>query len=105
LDPLLKELEKQQDDLINKRLSNQLIRRQEDILTRLLESEKALRERGFEETRESKEGKNENNSNLIRFDQYNKEKLKQIELLKTVDPVYSKYYKDKANQYFNSLIE
>lgn len=105
LDPLLKELEKQQDDLINKRLSNQLIQRQQDILTRLLDSEKALRERGFEEKRESKEGKIENNSNLIRFDQYNKEKLKQVELLKTVDPVYSKYYKDKANQYFNSLID
>jgi hypothetical protein len=105
LNPLLKELEKQQDDLVNKRFSSDLIRRQKDILTRLLESEKALRERGFEEKRESNEGKNQNNSNLIRFDQYNKEKLKQIELLRTVDPVYSKYYKDKANQYFNSIIE
>lgn len=105
LNPLLKELEKQEDDLVNKRFSPDLIRRQQDILTRLLESEKALRERGFEEKRESKEGKNQNNSNLIRFDQYNKEKLKQIELLRTVDPVYNKYYKDKANQYFNSIKE
>jgi len=104
LNPLLKELEKQQDDLVNKRFSPELIRRQQDILTRLLESEKALRERGFEEKRESNEGKNQNNSNLIRFDQYNKEKLKQIELLRTVDPVYNKYYKDKANQYFNSVL-
>lgn len=105
LNPLLKELEKQEEDLVNKRFSPELIRRQQDILTRLLESEKALRERGFEEKRESKEGKNQNNSNLIRFDQYNKEKLKQIELLRTVDPVYNKYYKDKANQYFNSIKE
>lgn len=105
LNPLLKELEKQEEDLINKRFSPDLIRRQQDILTRLLESEKAIKERGFEEKRESNEGKNQNNSNLIRFDQYNKEKLKQIELLRTVDPVYNKYYKDKANQYFNSIKE
>lgn len=105
LNPLLKELEKQEEDLVNKRFSPELIRRQQDILTRLLESEKAIRERGFEEKRESNEGKNQNNSNLIRFDQYNKEKLKQIELLRTVDPVYNKYYKDKANQYFNSIKE
>jgi hypothetical protein len=105
LNPLLKELEKQEEDLVNKRFSPDLIRRQQDILTRLLESEKAIRERGFEEKRESNEGKNQNNGNLIRFDQYNKEKLKQIELLRTVDPVYNKYYKDKANQYFNSIKE
>lgn len=103
LNPLIKELEKQEEDLINKRFSNDLMKRQEDILTRLLESEKALRERGFEEKRESTTGKNEIKSNLIRFDEYNKEKLKQIELLKTIDPSYNKYYKDKANQYFNSV--
>jgi hypothetical protein len=70
-------------------------------MTRLLESEKALMERGFEEKRESKSGKEENFGNKIRFDEYNKQKLKQIEILKSVDPTYKKYYKDKANQYFN----
>ncbi len=101
LNPLINELEKQQEDLINKRFSPEMINRQKEILTRLLESEKALMERGFEEKRESKEGKNLNNGNQIRFDEYNKQKLKQIELLRTIDPVYNKYYKDKANQYFN----
>lgn len=102
LNPLLDELDKQQDDLINKRFSNEMINRQKDIITRLLESEKALMERGFEEKRESKSGKNTNNGNQIRFDEYNKQKLMQIELLRSVDPVYNKYYKDKANQFFNS---
>lgn len=102
LNPLLNELEKQEDDLINKRFSPEMIKRQKDIMTRLLESEKALMERGFEEKRESKSGKNDQNGNQIRFDEYNKQKLKQIELLRTIDPVYNKYYKDKANQYFNS---
>lgn len=102
LNPLIKELEKQEKDLINRNFSSDLIERQKNIITRLLESEKALMERGFEEKRESKSGNNTTNGNQIRFDEYNKQKLRQIELLYTVDPVFKKYYMDKANQYFNT---
>jgi len=101
LNELIKELEKQERDLINKKFSNDMITRQKNIMTRLLESEKALLERGYEEKRESTSGKNAQNGNKIRFDEYNKMKLKQIELLRTIDPSYNKYYKDKANEYFN----
>lgn len=104
LNPLLKELEKQERDLINKRLDDNVINRQRDILTRLLESEKALMERGLEEKRESKQGKNEDYSNQIQFLEYNKEKLRQLELLRSVDPTYRKYYKDRANEYFNRIL-
>ncbi|PHR20985.1 MAG: DUF4175 domain-containing protein, partial [Fluviicola sp.] len=104
LSPLIKQLAEQERDLVNKRLGNNMVKRQQDILTRLLESDKATRERGLDEKRESKSGKNENNGNLIRFDQYNKEKLKQIELLRSVDPAYRKYYKDRANEYFNRML-
>lgn len=101
LNPLIKELEQQEKDLINRNINKEMLNRQRDIMTRLLESEKALMERGFEEKRESKSGKDENFGNKIRFDEYNKQKLKQIELLKSADPFYKKYYKDKANQFFN----
>jgi hypothetical protein len=101
LNPLIKELEKQERDLLNKNFTPEMINRQKDILTRLLESEKALMERGFEEKRESQSGKDKSVGNQIRFEEYNKEKLKQLELLRSVDPVFRKYYKDKANQYFN----
>ncbi|NRA12014.1 MAG: hypothetical protein HRT57_08695 [Crocinitomicaceae bacterium] len=103
LNPLIEELEQQEKDLINKRLGKNMINRQKEILTRLLESDKALMERGLEEKRESKSGKNENYSNQIRFEEYNKEKLRQIELLRAVDPAYKKYYKDRANEYFNRV--
>lgn len=101
LNPLINELEKQERDLLNKNFSPDMINRQKDILSRLLKSEKALMERGFDEKRESQSGKKRVLGNQIRFDEYNKEKLKQIELLRSVDPVFRKYYKDKANQYFN----
>ena len=101
LNPLIKELEEQEKDLINKKFSPEMIKRQQDILTRLLESDKAIRERGFEEKRESNSAKNINPGNLIRFDEYNKQKLGQVELLKPVDPELTPYYKSKASEYFN----
>jgi hypothetical protein len=103
LNPLINELEKQEKDLINKKFDKEMIKRQQDILTRLLESEKAIMERGFEEKRESKSGKDFNYSNQKRIDEYNQQKLKQVELLRSVDPMYRKYYKDKAAEYFNRV--
>ena len=100
LNPLLKELKEQEKSLINKKQSKELVNRQHKILTRLLESEKAMNERGRDNSRESKEGFFENNSNKIILKEYNKQKEKQMELLRLIDPVYQKYYKDKANQYF-----
>ena len=101
LNPLLKELEEQERSLINKKIDKETINRQQDILTRLLESEKALMERGFEEKRESKSGKDDNSGNKIRVDEYKKQKLNQLELLRAIDPAYRRYYKEKASQYFN----
>ncbi len=101
LNPLIEELKEQQKNIVNKNITKETINRQQEILTRLLESEKALIERGFEEKRESKTGKNTQNSNQNRFNQYNKEKLKKIELLRYAEPSYKKYYKEKANEYFD----
>jgi hypothetical protein len=101
LNPLLKELEEQERNLINKNIDKETINRQKDILTRLLESEEALMERGFEEKRESKSGKDDNSGNKIRVDEYKKQKLNQLELLRSIDPAYRRYYKEKASQYFN----
>ena len=101
LNPLIEELKEQQKNIINKNINKETINRQQEILTRLLESEKALIERGFEEKRESKSGKNSKKSNQNLFNQYNKEKLKKIELLRYAEPSYKKYYKEKANEYFD----
>lgn len=103
LNDLLNELEKQQEDLINKKWDTQLIDRQQDILTRLLESENAMRERGWDEKRESDSGKDEHYGNQIEFLEYKKQKEKQIELLRTLDPSFSRYYKEKANAYFQNI--
>lgn len=103
LNKLLQELEDQQERLINKDWNANLINRQQDILTRLLESEKALEERGFDEKRESKAGENNQNGNQIQFIEYNKLKAQQIELLRSVSPEFDRYYNERASEYFNRV--
>lgn len=62
-----------------------------------------MEERGFEEERESKSAKDENLSNQIEFMEYKKRKEKQIELLRTLDPTFNKYYREKASDFYNRI--
>jgi hypothetical protein len=72
-------------------------------LSRLLESEKAELEREQDEQRKSNEAKNENLSNPKQFLEYKRIKEKEMELLNTVSPNLTPYYKEKVNNYFNSI--
>ncbi|HEY0030760.1 MAG TPA: DUF4175 family protein [Bacteroidia bacterium] len=100
---ITEKMEETETDLVNKMLSQETIRRQEEILTRMLESEKAEKEREMDEKRQSNEAKNENLSNPNDFLEYNLLKQKETELLKTVPPSLSPFYKIKVNQYFNNF--
>jgi len=102
LNPLLKELEQQEKDLVNKN-TKQLVERQKQILTHMLESEKALQEREQDNKRESKEGENLENSNLIQFLEYKRKKEAEIELLRSKIPSLNYYYRQRADAYFNNV--
>jgi hypothetical protein len=96
-------MEKTETDLVNKQISTLTLLRQQDILTRLLQSEKAEREREKEEKRESTEFTDEINRNPKTIFEYNKRKEKEIELLKTLPPSFNSFYKLKVSEYFNEL--
>ncbi|MEI6019831.1 MAG: DUF4175 family protein [Bacteroidota bacterium] len=96
-------MEQTEKELVNKRLNTETMRRQQEILTRLLESEKAEKEREQDEKRKSNEAKNQENSNPPQFLEYKRLKEKEMELLNTVPPSLTPYYKEKVNNYFNSV--
>lgn len=100
MNKLMEEMEKTELDLVNKQLTEETMQRQEEILTRLLKHEKAMREREKEERRESREAKNQNYSNPADFLEYKRILLKETELLKTVPPNLKPFYKRKVNEYF-----
>jgi hypothetical protein len=100
LNKLMEDMEKTELDLVNKRLTEETMQRQEEIFSRLLKHEKAVREREKEERRESREAKSQDYSNPNEFLEYKKLLSKEVELLKTVPPNLKPYYKRKVNEYF-----
>lgn len=96
-------MEQTEKDIVNKRITQETMKRQQEILTKLLESEKAEREREQDEQRKSNEAKNQNFSNPSQFLEYKRLKEKELELLNTVSPNLTPYYKEKVNEYFNNV--
>jgi hypothetical protein len=103
LNPLIEELEQQEKDIVNRK-DRFLIKRQQEILTRLLESEKALQEREWDDKRQSETSKSEENRNLIEFLEYKKRKEREIELLRSKTPRLNIYYRHKAVEFFNIVL-
>jgi len=97
------DMERTEEDIVNKRITHETIKRQQDIMTRLLESERAMREREFDEQRKSNEAKDEEISNSLQFLEYKRKKDKEVELLRTIPPALQPYYKNKVNDYFNLI--
>lgn len=100
INQLKKEMEKTESDIYNKKISQETINRQQEIMTRLLEAEKAVKERELDEQRNAQQGIDQNDQRNIKFEEYKKEKLKELELIKTVPPNLTPYYKEKVNIYF-----
>ncbi len=103
LDKLVKEMEQTETDLVNKRIKQETLSRQQEILSKLLEADKAEQEREEDQKRESREGANQTPINSIILQEYIKIKQKETDLLKTVPPSLNSFYKIKVGDYFKFL--
>lgn len=103
LEKIMQDMEQTETDLVNKRITQEAINRQQEIQTRLLEAEKAEREREQDTQKESKAGKQfAPNYNLV-LKEYEKIKENEAEMLKTVSPALNNFYKSKISDYFKKL--
>lgn len=96
-------MEQTEMDLVNKQLTDQLIKRQQEILTRLLEAEKSLREQDLDDERKGETAKEYDQSIPPAFEEYLRLKEKEVELLKTVPPKLYPYYRKEVDEYFKRL--
>lgn len=100
---LMQKMDQSEEELVNKRLNPNLIQRQKDILTRLLESEKAMQEQEEDNKRKAETAKQVDRKIPPKFEQYVKDKQKQTELLRTVPPSLSPFYKREVDNYFKKI--
>ena len=99
LNEVLKDMDKTENDIINRKITQETINRQRKIKVRLLQAQNAEMQREKEKRRESEEGKNSTNRNLNSKLKYTKDKsgsqgiilLKPVELNFYLKSVYKKY--------------
>jgi hypothetical protein len=96
-------MEQTEMDLVNKQITDQMIRRQQEILTRLLETEKSMREQDMDEERKGETAKDYDKEIPKAFEEYLRLKEKEVELLKTVPPKLYPYYKKEVGEYFKRM--
>ena len=90
-------------DLVNKKLNNETMKRQQDILTRLLKAEKAEREREYDEKREAEKA-----TDIVRklppaIEEYLKKQNKQIQDIDRTIPGLTPYFKTLVEKYYQSI--
>ncbi|MBU1823208.1 MAG: ATPase, partial [Bacteroidetes bacterium] len=100
LKELMEKMEESETDLVNKRVNQELIKRNQEIVTRLLESEKAMREQGEDDKRKGETANEVTRRPPPAFEQYIREKERQTELLRSIPPTFSPFYKREVDAYF-----
>jgi hypothetical protein len=99
LDEIMEDMNKIETDLVNKRLTNDMLKRQEQILTRLLEEERAEREREQDEQRQAETARQQQPKMPPALEEYLKKRRAEVEQFRTVSPALKPYYKQLVEEY------
>ncbi len=102
-DELEAEMEETEMDLVNKKLTEELIQRQRQILTRLLEAEKSAREQDEDDERKGETARDYDRIMPKAIEEYLKQKEKETEILRTLPPRLHPYYQREIDEYLKRL--
>jgi hypothetical protein len=100
---LAQQMNQTETELVNKRLTEEMLRRQQDISVRLLEFEKAQKERGEKEEREAVNATDKAVKLPPSLEEYLKKRNQEIELYKTLPPNLKPFYKNMVQEYYKAV--
>ncbi len=103
LQEIIDQMNQNEIDLVNKRLTNEMMKRQQDILTKLLKAENADRQREYDNKRKAQVAEQKERKMPPTMEEYIKKRESEIELYKTVNPALRPYYKNLVEEYINQL--
>lgn len=103
LTKIQQDMDRNETDIVNKRLTNEILKRQSDILTRLLEAKEALRQQDQGEERESNSAKELNREIPQQLKDILKNKQSVIEYYKTVPAELKPQYKKMVEDYYQLI--
>lgn len=103
LNEAIKQMKQTESDLVNKRLQQETINRQKDLLTKLLVAEKAERDQEEDSKRESKAAGTFPPSYQKMLNQFKQQQKDGNDVLQKLPPTLNYYYKNKIAEYLKSL--
>ena len=103
LNKLQNEMDNSENEIVNKRINPELIKRQLQIETRLLEVEKAVKEQELDTKRKSKTAVEFQRESPPSLETFMKEKEKQLELIRTTPASFTPFYKQETDNYFRRI--
>jgi hypothetical protein len=103
IDDLMNKAEENEKDLITKNLTQKTINRQKEIETRLLEFEKAKREQGEDDKRQSKQAQDLPQKLPPALEQYLQQRKSITEMYKSVPTNLQPFYKKLVDKYFKAV--
>jgi len=103
LQKMIDDMNKIEEDLVNKKLDAKLIKRQQDITSRLLEADRADRKRGYDNQRKSKSATDKDKKMPPALEKYLKERESKLEFYKSISPDLKPFYKKLVDQYIKNL--
>lgn len=103
LDKISQQMEQNERDLVNKRITEEALKRQQQIQSRLLEAQNAEQQQDNDQQRDSRAGKDMPPGYIKALQDYQQVKAKETEQIKTVSPALNLYYKQRIDLYFDNL--
>lgn len=103
LQELIDKMNEAEEDLVNKRLTNQMMMRQQEILNKLLDHERAEREQEMDEKRKSETAEQRRKEIPPSLEEYLKKRKAEVEMFKRVTPELNPYFQGLVDEYFRSL--
>ncbi len=103
LQQIQKQMDQNETDIVNRRLSAELMMRQQEILTRLLKAEKSLREQEQDNKRASTVGKDLPRPTPPELEHYLQNRQQILELYRSVPPQLKPYYRQMVDTYFRNI--
>jgi hypothetical protein len=103
LQQIADQMDQTEEDIVNKRLTEETLRRQEEILTRLLEATESERERKMDDERKSNTAEELYRDIPPALEEYLRKRNAELDLYKTVAPELKPFYKNLVEEYFRTI--
>src|SRR5699024_10821583 len=103
LQQLIDLMDEMETDMVNKRMTQQMMMRQQEILSKLLEAEKAARQQELDETRKAASAKDIVRTLPPELQEYLNQRREAITPYQKLSPSLKPYYRTLVDEYYEEL--